>query len=76
MPSKSATPQRLFGDAVRAYRKKLKLSQEELAHRAEINTTYMSEVERGIKTASIVTIVKIARGLGVTGRDLMSRAGL
>jgi len=66
----------MFGDAVRAYRKKLKLSQEELAHRSEINTTYMSEVERGIKTASLVTIMKIAKGLGVTGRDLMSRAGL
>lgn len=76
MPSKSASPESLFGDAVREQRKRLGISQEELAHRSDLNVTFMSEVERGTKTVSIVTVVKIAKGLGTTGGKLMTNAGL
>ena len=76
MPSKSATPRRLFGEAVRAERLRQELSQEELAHRSDITTGFMSRVERGVTAVSIDSIIKIARGLGMTGRDLMARAGI
>lgn len=76
MPSKSATPQRCFGEVVRECRTKLGISQEELAHRSDLSTTIMSEAERGKKAVSILTIVKIAKGLGTTGGELMTKAGL
>jgi transcriptional regulator with XRE-family HTH domain len=74
MPAKPLTPQRLFGAVVRAERTRQRLSQEELAHRSDISTAFMSHVERGTKTVSIETIVKVANGLGTTGGELMLRA--
>lgn len=76
MATKTAVPQRLFGDAVRAERLRQKISQEELAHRSGITTGYMSRVERGTVAASIETIAKIAGGLGLTGTQLFSKAGI
>ena len=61
---------------MRAERTKQRISQEELAHRSGISTAFMSHVERGTKTISIETMVKVARGLGTTGGDLMTRAKL
>jgi len=76
MPAKPATPQRLFGEVVRAERLRQKLSQEELAHRSDISTAFMSHVERGTKTVSLVTIAKLANGLGVKGGELLLNAGI
>lgn len=76
MSAKLATPQRLFGQVVRAERLRQKLSQEELAHRSGLSTAYMSHVERGTKTVSIETIAKVGRGLGVKGGALLLNAGI
>lgn len=76
MPIKPLTPQRRFGAVVGAERAKQGLSQEELAHRSGLSTSFMSHVERGTKTVSIETIVKVARGLGTTSGELMVRAGI
>ena len=76
MPSKNATPQCLFGEAVRVNRKRLRLTQEELAARSDLHTTFVSDVERGVTSASIVTVVKIAKGLGLSGGELVTQAGL
>lgn len=67
---------RRFGEAVRAERRRLKLSQEELAHRSDLNRVYMGEVERGEKAVSIDTIVKIAGALNITSGELMSKADI
>ncbi len=76
MPAKPATPQRLFGEVVRVERLRQKLSQEELAHRSELSTAFMSHVERGTKTVSLETIAKLAKGLGVKGGSLLLDAGI
>lgn len=76
MSAKPATPQCLFGQAVRVERLRQKLSQEELAHRSGISTAYMSHVERGTKTVSIETIAKVGRGLGVKSGTLLLNAGI
>ena len=39
------------------------LSQEELAHRAEVHQTYLSGVERGKRNASVVVLQRIAVAL-------------
>ena len=76
MPPKPTTPQRLFGEVVRAQRLRQKLSQEELAHRSNLSTAFMSHVERGTKTVSLETIAKLAKGLGVKGGALLLDAGI
>ena len=76
MSSKPATPQRLFGEAVRAERKRQELTQEELAHRAGISAVFMSDIERGVENVTLETIAKLARGLGVKLGELLVRAGI
>ena len=76
MPRKPFTPQRLFGEVVRAERNRQGISQEDLAHRSDLSTAFMSHVECGTKTVSIETIAKVAAGLGTKGSELLLRAGI
>jgi transcriptional regulator with XRE-family HTH domain len=69
-----------FGPAVRRHRELLRLSQEELAVRAEIDRTYISGVERGQRNPSLEVMQRIAKGLGsdldvifATARELASK---
>ncbi len=52
-----------FGIAVRALRKKHNLSQEELAERADLHRTYVSDIERGARNVSLESIDKLATAL-------------
>lgn len=54
-----------FGRVVRQHRERLRWSQELLAHRADINRSYLGEVERGDAVPSLQTIGKLASALGV-----------
>ncbi len=53
------------------YRKVRGLSQEELAHRADIDRTYISALERKIYAASIDVVERLALVLSVTTADLL-----
>lgn len=55
-----------FGQRVRYYRKKQGLSQEQLAELCELHPTYIGQLERGEKNASLETIMHICNGLRVT----------
>ncbi|MBX7106640.1 MAG: helix-turn-helix transcriptional regulator [Gemmataceae bacterium] len=61
-----------FGDAVRTRREKLGLTQEDLAEKAGIHRTYLSDVERGSRNVSLVNIERLARGLGLRIGDLFA----
>ncbi len=76
MPSKTASPQRRFGEVVRAERKRQKLTQEELADRAGISAVFMSDIERGVENVSLETIAKLAKGLGGKIGELLTKAGV
>jgi transcriptional regulator with XRE-family HTH domain len=52
-----------FGARVRELRRKVGLSQEELATAAELDRSYIGGVERGERNVSLVNIHKIARAL-------------
>ena len=54
-----------FGNRVRRARKALDISQEELAHIADSNRTYISDVERGTRNPSIAVVERIAKALNV-----------
>ncbi len=66
-----ADPRKPLGKAIKNRREKLGLTQEQLAEKAHIHTTYVSGVERGVFNISIVKLASIADGLGVRVRDLV-----
>ncbi|WP_313902089.1 helix-turn-helix transcriptional regulator [Methylobacterium sp. E-046] len=49
------------------------LTQEEVAHRAEIHQTYLSDVERGKRNPSILVLNRIAAALSVDVEELLRR---
>ena len=58
---------------LRKLRRAKGLSQEELAHRAEIDRTYISSLERSLYAAGIDVVDRLARVLGVEAADLLRR---
>lgn len=64
-----------IGQRIRNYRLQNKLSQEELAERAGCHHTYIGQIERGEKNASIESIDKIASALGISLSKLFEFLG-
>lgn len=62
---------RVFADRVRARRKELGLSQEELADRAELHRTFIGHVERAESNVSIDNIARISEALSLPASDLL-----
>jgi len=63
-----------FGSAVRAQREKLGLSQEELGFRADLDRTYISGIERGVRNPTLKIMGRIAKALGVALYRLVAAA--
>lgn len=59
-----------FGKRVRDLRQAQKLSQEDLAERADLHYTYIGGVERGERNLSLKNIEKIASALKIDIREL------
>ena len=55
-----------FGRKVRETRKEKGLSQEELAHKADLHRTYIGMIERAEKNITLLNIEKIAIALDVS----------
>ncbi len=61
---------RVLGDNVKALRLSHGLSQEELAFRAGLDRTYISQIERGISNPSVRILMGISLILGVELAEL------
>jgi CheY-like chemotaxis protein/DNA-binding XRE family transcriptional regulator len=59
-----------FGTSVKSWRKKLGISQEKLAERADLHRTYVSDVERGARNLSLESITRMAAALNISVADL------
>ena len=57
--------------AIRHYRKKAEMTQEQLGESADLNPKYIGEVERTEKTISVDALARIATALKVRVRDLV-----
>ena len=55
-----------FGFAVKVRREQLELTQEDLAERAGIHRTYLSDIERGTRNPSLVNIDRLATALSIS----------
>ncbi len=62
---------RTIGLTIRALRRERGLSQEQLAALANIDRSYMSSVERGLRNVSVLNVARIAAALDVPVRDLL-----
>lgn len=69
-----------FGDRIRESRKKLGLTQDQLAERLDVTLTYISEIERGLKMPSMGLFVRLVEILDVSAdyllRDTVSTRNL
>jgi transcriptional regulator with XRE-family HTH domain len=59
---------------VRERREVLRLSQEEVAHRAKLHRTYISDIERGARNLSLKSLYDLARALELSTSDLIITA--
>ena len=66
------SPEALFGDEVVRLRRRLGISQEELAFRAEVHRTYISQLERGLKSPTLNMILKLSRALKAPASKLVA----
>lgn len=74
--------EKAFGAVLRRMRKERGWTQENLAARADIERTFVSFLERGLRQPTLTSILKIAEALGVSAADIvgqveaeMSKAG-
>lgn len=61
-----------FGEKIRALRKLLDISQEELGFRTGLDRTYISGIERGERNPSLDNIGKIAEALKTPLQEIFS----
>ncbi|WP_205746095.1 MULTISPECIES: helix-turn-helix domain-containing protein [Dyella] len=61
----------LFGEVLTRYRTRAEITQEELALRADLDRTFVSRLERGIRQPTITTLFAVAQALDVHAADLV-----
>ena len=59
-----------FGSNVRKAREAKDFTQEQLAEKADLDQTYISGIERGLRNPSIISVVRIAKALGSSTAEL------
>lgn len=60
-----------IGSRIRFHRKNKNLSQEELAGICNLHSSYIGQLERGIKTPSVDTVYRIVKSLDLTMADFL-----
>jgi transcriptional regulator with XRE-family HTH domain len=65
-------PEQAFGIVLRDLRQARSLSQEALALESELDRTFISLLERGLRQPSLTTILQLAGPLGVAPDDLVA----
>ncbi len=65
-----------LGKAIRDIRLSKGISQEKLALMAEVDRSYVGQIERGDNNAAVLTLAKLASALDLSIWKLMQKAGL
>jgi len=69
--SKQLAQRKAFGVRVREERLKRGITQEQLAHRAELDRSYVGQVERGERNVSLDNIYRLANALSIEADSLV-----
>ena len=64
-----STVQERFGKRLKEVRQEQSFTQEELAHKAGLNRTYIGDIERGEKNLTLESMDRLAIALGIKIRD-------
>ena len=67
----TASAEALFGKVLRELRKKKGVSQETLAFESGYHPTYIGQLERGKKSPSLRTIMRLASALNTLGSEIL-----
>lgn len=62
-----------FGVALRQARESKKLSQEELALNADVDRTFVSRAERGVRQPALATVISLSTALQVSAAELVAQ---
>ncbi len=65
-----------LGTTIRRLRLKRGITQEQLSLIAELDRSYLGDVERGDNSCSVIALTKIAQALETTAGELLIDAGL
>lgn len=65
-----------LGASIRARRKAMQLSQEELADNAGIDRSHMGKIERGERNVTVLNIARIAAAINCKPSDVLLDSGL
>lgn len=65
-------PEEAFGAVLRDLRRERSMSQETLALESQLDRTFISLLERGLRQPSLTTILLLAKPLGVSPVDLVA----
>lgn len=63
---------KMVGKQIRIYRKARNMSQKELSRKAGLHYTYIGQIERGTKNATIMSLNKISQALGISLSELLT----
>jgi transcriptional regulator with XRE-family HTH domain len=61
-----------FGQSVAKHRQDKGLTQEALAAKADLDRTYLSDIERGVRNPGIKNVIRVAKALGIKAAELMN----
>jgi len=62
---------KLLGETIRIIREKKRMTQEDLADKAQIDVSYLAKIENGYVNTTIRYLIKISKALGVKAKDLL-----
>jgi len=65
--------EKIFGEELQKIRKEKGLSQEQLGFESGYHRTYISQLERGVKSPSLKTIFRISKALTIQPSKLIQR---
>lgn len=65
-------PEIAFGQILKQFRNRARLSQEKLASESGLDRTYISLLERGLRQPSLTSILHLSRALGVPSVEIIS----
>ncbi len=66
------TPEKAFGSVLCELRKGKNLSQDKISFICDLDRTYISLLERGLRQPSLTTILNLSKALGIPPSDFIS----
>ncbi|WP_354273112.1 helix-turn-helix domain-containing protein [Stenotrophomonas rhizophila] len=71
MATDSKIVQKIFGEVLREVRTERSISQQDLALEADLDRTYISLLERGLRQPTLSTIISLADAMGADAASLV-----